>query len=172
MYGRLHQADREIFPKTNNSPCGTNNLPSSEDPETTAKNIINLTKNSKADTVKVAISGIIPRRGTFNLNYKLENQENITKGHLNVNSLRNKFISIEELIKSKLDIFLVSKTKINHSFLNHQFSIDGYKTYRRDRNNVGGFYVNENMTCRELTAQKIDSNFEIIFLEITLRTRK
>ena len=89
--------------------CGTNNLPSSEDPETTAKNIINLTKNSKADTVKVAISGIIPRRGTFNLNYKLENQENITKGHLNVNSLRNKFISIEELIKSKLDIFLRRK---------------------------------------------------------------
>ena len=76
------------------------------------------------------------------------------------------------MLKSKLDIFLVSETKIDHSFPNHQFSVDGYKTYRRDRNNVGGFYMNENMTCRELTAQQIDSNFEIIFLEITLRTRK
>ena len=38
--------------------CGTNNLPSSEDPETIAKNIINLAKNIKADDAKVEISGI------------------------------------------------------------------------------------------------------------------
>ena len=108
-------------------------------------------------------------------NYKLESLKNITIGHRNVSSLRNKFISIEELIKSKLDIFLVSETKIDHSVPNHQFSIDAYKTYRRDRNNFGGgllFYMNENIPCRELTAEQIDSNFEIIFLEIILRTRK
>ena len=34
------------------------------------------------------------------------------------------------------------------------------------------FYVNENIPCRELTTEQIDTNFEIIFLEITLRTRK
>ena len=92
-------------------------------------------------------------------NYKLENPKNITISHLNVNSLRNKFISIEELIKSKLDIFLVSETKIDHSFPNQQFSIDGYKIYRRDRNSFGVgllFYVNENIPCRELTAEQID----------------
>ena len=108
-------------------------------------------------------------------NYKLENLKNITISYLNVNSLRNKFISIEELIKSKLDIFLVSDTKIDHSFQNQQFSIDGYKIYRRDKNSFGGgllFYVNENIPCRELTAEQIDCNFEIIFLEITMRTRK
>ena len=79
------------------------------------------------------------------------------------------------MIKSKLDIFLISETKTDHSFPNQQFSIDGYKTYRRDRSNFGGsliFYVNENIPCRQLTAEQIDSNFEIIFLEITLRTRK
>ena len=47
--------------------CGTNELPSSEDPETIAKNIINIAKNIKANTMKVAISGIILRRDTFNL---------------------------------------------------------------------------------------------------------
>ena len=47
--------------------CGTNELPPSEDPETIAKNIINIAKNIKANTVKVAISGIILRRDTFNL---------------------------------------------------------------------------------------------------------
>ena len=45
-------------------------------------------------------------------NYKLENPKNITISHLNVNSLKNKFILIEALIKFKLDIFLVSETKI------------------------------------------------------------
>ena len=67
-------------------------------------------------------------------NYKLENPIS----HLNVNSLRNKFISTEEMIKSKLVIFLVSEIKIDHSFPNQQFSIDGYKIYRRERNSFGG----------------------------------
>ena len=77
--------------------------------------------------------------------------------------------------KSKIDIFLVSETKIDHSFPNQQFSIDGFKTNRRDKNNFGGgvlFYVNENIPCRELTIEQIDTNFENIFLEITLWTRK
>ena len=51
----------------------TNNLPSNKDPETIAKNIINIAKNIKADTVKVAISGIIPRRD-FNLKAKQVNE--------------------------------------------------------------------------------------------------
>ena len=108
-------------------------------------------------------------------NYKLENPKNITISHLKVNSLRNKFISIEDLRKSKLDIFLVSESKIDPSFLNQQFSIDGYKIYRRNKNSFREgliFYVNENIPSRELTAEQIDSNFEIIFLEITMRTRK
>ena len=45
-------------------------------------------------------------------NNKLENPKNITIGHLNVNLLRNKFISIEELIISKLDIFWSLRRKL------------------------------------------------------------
>ena len=33
-------------------------------------------------------------------------------GHLNVNSLQNKFQMLEELIKDKIDIFLISETKL------------------------------------------------------------
>ena len=54
--------------------CRTNNLPSSEDPQTIAKDIINIARNIKTDTIKVAISGIIPRRDTFNLKAKQENE--------------------------------------------------------------------------------------------------
>ena len=33
--------------------------------------------------------------------------------HLNVNSLRNKFVFVEELIKDNTDVFLISETKID-----------------------------------------------------------
>ena len=39
-------------------------------------------------------------------------------GHLNLNSIRNKSVSIQELIKRIFDIFLISETKIDDSFLN------------------------------------------------------
>ena len=50
--------------------------------------------------------------------------------------------------------------------MNQQFPIGRYKICR-DRNSFGEgllFYVNENITCRELTVVQIDSVFEIIFL--------
>ena len=65
--------------------------------------------------------------------------------------------------------------KVDNSFLNQQVSFDGYKIYVRARNsfNVGlSLCVNENIPCRELTAEQIDSNFENIFLKVTIRTRK
>ena len=46
--------------------CGTNNLPSNEEPKTIADNIINLAKKAKSDVHKVVTSGIIPRRDEHN----------------------------------------------------------------------------------------------------------
>ena len=57
--------------------------------------------------------------------------------------------------------------KINHRYLNQQFSIDGYKIYSRDRNSfVGGlsFYGNQDIPWKVSSVEQIDSNFEIIFL--------
>ena len=64
----------KLSPKQTILHCGTNNLPSSEDPETIPKNVINLAKKIKADTKKVAISGIMPRRDAFNLKAKQVNE--------------------------------------------------------------------------------------------------
>ena len=49
---------------------------------------------------------------------KAKHPKNLFFGHLNVNSIRNKFVSIEELIKRTFDIFLISETKIDYSFPN------------------------------------------------------
>ena len=53
--------------------CGTNNLPSNEEPKTIADNIINLAKKAKANVHKVAVSGIIPRRDRHNQKAKQVN---------------------------------------------------------------------------------------------------
>ena len=66
--------------------------------------------------------------------------------YLNVNSLRNKFVAVEELIKDKIDVCLTSESKVDEWFPNQQFKINGYKMYRRDRDRFRGelmFYANE-----------------------------
>ena len=77
---------------------------------------------------------------------KWKHPRNLFFGHLNVNSICNNFVSIQELIKSTFDIFLISETKIDDSFPNAQFKIEGYKSFRENRDAFGGellFYVNE-----------------------------
>ena len=72
---------------------------------------------------------------------------------MNVNSIRNKFVTIQELIKSLFEVFLISETKIDDSFPNAQFKIEGYKSFRKDRDVFGGgllFYNNEELNCRSL----------------------
>ena len=58
-------------------------------------------------------------------------KSNINKlvfGQLNINSLRNKFDMLSELIKGFVNFFMISKTKLNDSFPECQFFVDGYHT--------------------------------------------
>ena len=45
--------------------------------------------------------------------HRCKNPKNAIIGHLNVNSLRNKFVAIDELIKNKIDICLKPETKVS-----------------------------------------------------------
>ena len=99
---------------------------------------------------------------------KLSNPHKIILGHLNINSLRNKFESIADVIQGTFDIFILSETKIDESFHDKQFRLNNNKLFRKDRNRYGGgilFYVNENIPCKSLT-EKIDNLTEAIFLEV------
>ena len=61
------------------------------------------------------------------MKYRLQNPKNIVMGHLNVNSLRSKFEAVEdELVQNKVDICFLSETKIDETFPNQQFMINGY----------------------------------------------
>ena len=107
---------------------------------------------------------------------RIKNANRLIIGHLNVNSLRNKFQMLEELIKDKIDTFLISETKLDCSFPSGQFVIKGYSTsFRLDRNQNGGgllLYVHEDIPCKilkEYTPEKPTGN---LFVEINLRQWK
>ena len=48
--------------------------------------------------------------------FRFKNPKNIIMGHLNINSLRNKFESIKPIISLNFGIFLVSETKLDKCF--------------------------------------------------------
>ena len=75
---------------------------------------------------------------------KLDNANNIIIGHLNINSIRNKFVFVEDITKL-FDVLLVSESKLDHTFLSNQFRMNGYKIFRLDRNRFGDgsiLYIN------------------------------
>ena len=63
--------------------------------------------------------------------------KNTIIGQSNINSIRNKFDTLENIVKA-FDIFLISESKLNNTFPINQFAIGGYKVFRRDRNCFAG----------------------------------
>ena len=106
---------------------------------------------------------------------KAQSSDKLILGHLNVNSIRNKFEASKFIIDHNLDIFLISETKLDDSFHRAQFLIKGFSTpYRFDRNSKGGRLL---LCIREDIASKILAYFsncyiESLLVEINLRKRK
>ena len=72
-------------------------------------------------------------------------------------------------------MFLVSESKLDHTFPSNQFRINGYKIFRRDRNRFGGgliLYINENIPCKPLQKHIHLPNFEIIAIEFYQNNQK
>ena len=132
-----------------------------------------------------------PNKETFSLNNKkikndekslslneliTKNNERLIIGHLNINFIENKFEAFVSLVKDKLDIIMISETKIDESFPVSQFIIEGYsKPFRRDRNSNGGrilMYVRDDIPCKEIKTHKLPDDIEGMFIEINLRKKK
>ena len=65
--------------------------------------------------------------------------EKVIAGHLNINSIRNKFDALSSIIDTYQDILLISEIKLDDSFLPAQFRLKGFCTpYRLDKNSKGG----------------------------------
>ena len=81
-----------------------------------------------------------------------------------------------DLVKGKIDIFLISETKIDSSFPVAQFYCDGYSIpHRKDRVlGAGGLlmYVNEDIPSRLLNEHSAPNDLELICIEINLKKQK
>ena len=102
------------------------------------------------------------------------NVNKLVFGQLNINSLRNKFAMLSELIKGFVDVFMISETKLDDSFPEGQFFIDGFHTpFRYDRNGNGGsilLYVREDIPAKVIHFDC--STSESVFVEINLLREK
>ena len=110
---------------------------------------------------------------------RLKNLNRVIVAHLNINSIRNKIDMLADLISGKVDILLISETKINGSFPPAQFLIPGFsEPYRRDRTENGEhgggllLYVSVNIPSKMIQSPCIEGNNESLFVEINLYKKK
>ena len=107
---------------------------------------------------------------------RIRNYNKIIIGHLNINSVRNKFEQLKTLVDSSIDILVITETKLDESFPKSQFKIPGFsKPFWSDRiKNGGGIlaYVREDIPSKELDRHTFPHDIEGIFFEINLRKTK
>ena len=105
---------------------------------------------------------------------RISNMNKLIFGDLNINSLRNKFDLFSEQVKGSIDILIVSETKLDDSFPEAQFLIEGFHSpFRFDRNsNSGGImlYVREDIPTKLLNHDF--PGVESFFVEINLHKKK
>ena len=70
---------------------------------------------------------------------RTRNLNKIVVGHLNINSVRNKFDFLAHQVKGNIDILMISETKLDESFPPGQFLLDDCSVpFRFDRDGNGG----------------------------------
>ena len=81
---------------------------------------------------------------------------------------------LADLIKGKIDILLISETKIDYSFPISQFEIQGYTAFRWDRSANGGgllLYIRNDIPAKKWPLLGF-GNIECIILGITISNKK
>ena len=167
-----HEIDLNLA-KTNNDNCNSINQNDDNSLLTDKENIVSTTDDNSHDDFILSEERSLLGELT---QIRLYNPKKVTLGHLNINSIPNKFDGIMDVVATKLDIFLISETKIDGSFPDAQFCYGGYTNpYRRDRSfGAGGLlmYVNENIPSRILNEHILPNDTEIMCVEVNLRKQK
>ena len=106
-------------------------------------------------------------------NLRLANVNRLICAQLNINSIRNKFESLKEIVSTNVDILLICETKLDSSFPKAQFHIQGFgEPYRFDRNGKGGgilLYIHDDIPSKPIESKM---TIESLFVEINLRKKQ
>ena len=94
-------------------------------------------------------------------------------GHLNINSIHNKFEMLSMSVAQYVDILMLSETKLDSTFPSIQFLINGFSVpHRLDRNSKGSgilLYVRDKIIVLPLNRYSLSLHIEILFFELNLR---
>ena len=105
----------------------------------------------------------------------MKNMNRIKLDQLNINSIKKKFDLFVPAVVRNLYILLVTETKINSSFPEGQFEVDGFTTpYRVDRDYDGGgilLYIRQDIPSKLLINLKISENLEAVFINRNFRRK-
>ena len=106
---------------------------------------------------------------------ELKNTRGLKIAHLNTNGLLPKLDYLKIMLNGTFfDIFAVSETKLDANILDDEIKIDGYVSYRLDRNRHGGgvlFYVNNQLESH-LLKHLTDSKYESLWIKVCLDKTK
>lgn len=96
---------------------------------------------------------------------------------LNINSLRNKFQPVKEiLLNGHVDVLSICESKLDDSFPNAQFSVKGYHCFRQDVSATSGgiiTWTRNDIPCARRTDIEInDANIQTLILEMMIRKEK
>ena len=96
--------------------------------------------------------------------------------HININSFRHKFAHLQEIIsKHKVDYLAISESKLDDSFPDAQFNVQGYNIFPQDNTSSSGgliIYVRSDIPHRLLTNAEQNKNDGIESLCLELKIGK
>ena len=108
---------------------------------------------------------MIERDSDFLCNLRVKNKNRIIIGNLKINSVSSKFDQLKLFIQGKVDILIVTETKLDSAFPTFQFPIGGYsEPYRFDRNRNGIgiiIYIRQDIPRKLLADQKLPHDIDI-----------
>ena len=107
---------------------------------------------------------------------RIGNANKVIIGNLNINSIRNKFEQLKKTVLKYIDILVVTETKLDETFLESLFLMDGFsKPYKLDRNKNGGgvmIFIRDTISSKILEKHIFPNDVESIFVELNFRKCK
>ena len=103
--------------------------------------------------------------------FRKTHKQNFVFVHVNINSCRHKFAPLQEILQGRfVDLLIINESKLDESFPNSQFNVEGYTIHRQDKSALsGGLILNIRADIAHRRMPKFECNcfgMESICLEI------
>ena len=110
-----------------NSKCLSGNINRNTKLSNNSENVLSPLPNINEENNEDALSILNKRRKDYS--------DRLIFGNLNINSINSKFDQMKFLLQGKVDILVLTETKLDNSFPTNKFLIESYlKPFRSDRN--------------------------------------